>query len=848
MRLKFIPIMMFAASAYFHAQVVPNPATSPATTQAQQTQPGNYILKDIVVDGVKRYSPAQVLRFTGLNKNEHVDIPGQKISNAIKKLWDQNIFSVVEVYVESVEGEQVVLRFKLEDLKELGEIKFQGKGLNKSKQEKYVKDYKLKPGTKITNDLVATLKSKIPNEFVKKGFADAEIHIKDKKNEKDPNLVDWTIELDRGRRIKIDRIDFEGNKSVSSAKLRKKGFKETKQRRFSIGGILKPSRFIKEKYEEDKKHLVNYYQSLGFRDARVVSDSVWRNERNNFQINVKLNEGQKYYIGDIDFVGNTSYSTEVLQKLLGYKKGDIYDAVGFNKKVGEDGGKEDDSDIKSLYLNNGFLFSQVVPVEKSVEGDVVNLEIRINEGEKAAWNKVTWSGNTTTHDHVILRSLETKPGDLFSKSAIKRTYFTLAGMPYFDPQQLGQNVDPQPQDNTVNMHWTLVEKGSSQVQLQAGYGGNSFIGTLGLTFNNFSLKNFLKLKDFKPVPQGDGQTLSIQAQAGMFFQNYGINFTEPWLFGSRPTALSVGTNYSRVNYKDQNGQDMRLNILSATAGLNRRLGWPDDWFSLYTGVQFQLYDFHNYAFQFGNTTEMNGTTRNFSFNIGLSRNSAGFDPIFPTTGSNIEASVKFTPPYSLFSSRDYSRLSPLQKYSWMEFYKVKMKAETFNTVIGKLVFRGMAEMGFMDGYNRELGAPPFERFYMGGVGLFGGRFDGRELIPLRGYENASQTGYTQNSPFDVTPFGGGTIYNRYTAELRYPISMNQTAKIFALGFVEGGNVWNSWGTFNPFQLRRSVGIGVRVSMAAFGLIGFDFAYGFDPTLGSTTPSGWKTHFLMNQSL
>ena len=418
-------------------------------------------------------------------------------------------------------------------------------------------------------------------------------------------------------------------------------------------------------------------------------------------------------------------------------------------------------------------------------------------------------------------------------------------MQFFDPQQVGQQVTPNPQDNTVDIHWTLVEKGSSQVQLQAGYGGGSFIGTLGLTFNNFSLKNFLKFKDFKPVPQGDGQILSIQAQAGQYFQNYGISFTEPWLFGTRPTALSVGVNQSLVRYDDQYGTKQKLNVFSASVGLNRLLRWPDDYFSLYTGIQYQSYDFQNYPFQFGNTTEYNGSAKNFSFNIGLSRNSAGLDPIFPTQGSNIEASVKFTPPYSLFSDKNYSTMTAVEKYKWLEFYKVKLKGDIYNTVVGKMVLRTSAEMGFLNGYNKELGAPPFERFYVGGTGLMGGRYDGRELVPLRGYENASSTGGDLN---DVTPYGGATIYNRFAAELRYPISLNQTAKIFALTFLEGGNAWNSFGKYNPFQLKRSAGFGVRVYMGAFGLIGFDFAYGFDKTLMGTEPSGWKTHFLMNQSL
>lgn len=839
MRYIFIPILIFFTSVSVSAQV----ATTSETTTQNQPQ-SSYVLKDIVVDGVKKFSPAQILRFTGLSKGEMVEIPGQKVSNAIKKLWESDSFSEVEVYVEDIDGQNVVLKFRLQDLMELGEVKFKGKGIGKSKNEKLIKDNSLKPGTKITNNLISTLSTKIPEEYKKKGFADAKITIQDKVNANDPNLIDWTIQVDKGKKIKIAKIEFEGNEQISSNKLKSKGFKDTKQKRLSLKGIFKPSKFIREKYDEDKVNLIKYYNSLGFRDARILSDSVWRNDKG-FNINVKLNEGKKYYIGDISFIGNTSYSTEVLQKLLGYRKGEIYDAVGFNKKVGEDGGKEDDSDIKSLYLNNGYLFSNVVPVEKAVRGDSIDIEIRIKEGEKAAWNRITWSGNTTTHDHVILRSLRTKPGNLFSKLDIKRTYFDLAGMQFFDPQQIGQDVVPNPQDNTVDLHWKLVEKGSSQVQLQAGYGGSSFIGTLGLTFNNFSLRNFMKLKDFKPVPQGDGQTLSVQAQAGQYFKNYSLSFTEPWLFGTRPTALSVGLNHSTVNYTDTYGASQKLNIFSASVGLNKLLNWPDNYFSLYTGIAYQRYNFSNYPFQFGSTTVYDGNVNNFSFNVGLSRNSAGYDPIFPTTGSNVEASVKFTPPYSLFQKKDYSSMTAQEKYKWMEYFKVKLKADSYSEIIGKLVLRSSAEMGFLQGYKKELGAPPFERFYVGGTGLFGGRFDGRELIPLRGYENASTEGGTST---DITPYGGGTIYSRYTAELRYPISMNQTAKIYALTFAEAGNVWNNFSSFNPFQLKRSVGIGVRVYMGAFGLIGFDFAYGFDKYIGGSEPSGWNTHFLMNQSL
>ena len=840
MNFKILPIILLMASM---SQVQGQITQKENATQISEQQSGNYTLQGIVVDGVKKYTPEQILKFTGLYKGEAVEIPGQRISNAIKKLWDTNSFSKVEVYVESVNGEQVVLRFALQDLKELKDVKFIGKGIKKSQNEKLIKENDLKPGTKITENLVSTLQNKIPQQYIKKGFADAKINIQEKASGEDPNLVDWTIEVDKGKKVKIESINFEGNENVSSKKLRKKGFKNTKQKRF-FAGILKPSKLIKDKYEEDKHNLISYYNSLGYRDAKIISDTITRSDKG-FDIKVKLEEGKKYYIGNIEFYGNTVFSTEVLQRLLGYKKGDIYDAVGFNKKVGEDGGKDDDSDLKSLYMNSGYLFSNITPIEKSVDGDSINLEIRITEGERATWNKVTWSGNTTTHDHVILRALRTRPGKLFSKSDIKRTYFDLAGMQFFDPQKIGQEIKPNPQDNTVDIHWTLEEKGSSQIQLQAGYGGNTFIGTLGLTFNNFSLRKFLKFN--KLIPQGDGQTLSLQAQAGQYFQTYSASFVEPWLFGKRPTALSVSFSHSRVKYSDYYGNPMKLNIMSASLGLNKLLEWPDNYFSLYTGLSYQRYSFNNYTFYFGEETLTHGTANNFAFNVSLSRNSAGYDPIFPTTGSNIELSAKFTPPYSAFNNKDYSTMSTADKYRWMEYYKIKFKADAYNEVIGKLVLRTSAEMGFLHGYNKQLGAPPFERFYMGGTGLYSGRYDGRELIPLRGYDDPSTSGGTST---DVTPTGGGILYNRFALELRYPISMSQTAKIYGLAFAEGGNTWKGFNSYNPFKLQRSVGVGVRIYMGAFGLIGFDFAYGIDklPYSTSNTPSGWQTHFLMNQSL
>jgi len=808
---------------------------------------GPFILKNIIVEGTKKYTPEQILNFAGIFKGEELDIPGQILSTAIKKLWEINSFSKVEVYVEEISGNSIVLKFELQDLKELGEVKFVGKGIGKSKNEKYIKDNNLKLGTKITENLATTLSYNISNTYIEKGFADAKISIEENINSSDPNLTDWKINVDKGKRVKISKIIFTGNKNVSSARLRKKGLKNTKKKRFLLG-IFKPSKFIPEKYDEDKKKLIEYYNSLGFRDMKIVSDTIFRNEKG-FNIRLDLDEGKKYYLGDITFSGNTVFPTETLNRILGYKKGDIYDSVGFKKKVGEDGGKEDNSDIASYYMDSGYLFSNVTAIEKSIKNDTINMEIRIHEGTKASWNRVTWSGNDTTHDHVILRSLRTRPGDLFSKANIKRTYFDLAGMSFFDPQKIGQDIKPNPMDNTADIHWNLEEKGASQIQLQAGYGGNSFIGTVGLTFNNFSLKNFLKLKDFKPIPQGDGQILSLQVQTGYYFQNYSISFTEPWLFGTRPTALSVALNYTKYDYSGRysNYADdtQKLGIFTSSVGLNKLLNWPDNYFSLYTGISYQRYKFRDYPFQFGTEILQNGEANNIALNLGLSRNSAGPDPFFKTSGSDVEISAKLSPPYSLFNKKDYNTMSLAEKYKWLEFYKIKIRLDAYNEIIGKLVLRSAIETGFLEGYNNKLGAPPFERYYMGGVGMLNGRYDGREIIPLRGYEDSTSTG---GNPDDVTPYGGGTVYNRINFELRFPISMTQTAKIYALAFAEGGNTWNSWKNYDPFNLKRSVGIGIRVYMGAFGLIGFDFAYGFDKTIGGFTPTGMKTHFLMNQQL
>ena len=802
-----------------------------------------YILKGLDVSGGTPYSTNQILRFTGLQLGEEIEVPGAKINNAIKKLWRTNLFSDVEFFASRVVGNEIYLRVNLIALPKINEVTIEG--VKKSKKEEMLEDNGLEANEKITQNLINQTKINIKNHFVEKGYPDARVDFITTPTEGKNLTEDVKIVVDQGPRVKVKDIIFEGNEEVKSSRLRNKAFKNTT--RTDLRHILKASKLVPEEYQEDKENLIDLYKSYGFRDAKIVSDSIVRVSEDRYVVHVKVEEGNRYYLGDVDFVGNSVYSTEVLQRVFSYNTGDPYDAVGINKKVS---GSEKDDDLHTLYLNNGYLFSDVTPIEKSVKNDTIDLEIRIREGEQATWNRVTFNGNTQTHDHVIARELYTLPGDLFSKSDIQRTYFKLGSLGFFDPQQISQEINPNMEDNTVDIDWKLAPKSSSQIELQGGYGGGRFIGTLGLTFQNFSIGNLFKGEAWRPVPLGDGQALSIRAQAGSYFSNYSVSFTEPWIGGSRPTALSLSvynSNFENLYSSDES----KLRILGASVGLNKLLTWPDDYFRLSQSVSYQNYDFENYRYNIGSIQYENGISHNLAYQIGLSRLSAGNDPVFPTYGSDFNVSLKLTPPYSLLNkNKDYAALQEAGDfeglYKWLEYYKVQFSGNWYTEIIGKLVLRTGAEFGFLGSYNKDIGVSPFERFFMGGTGLQANRFDGREIVPLRGYEDFTDGGGQAGR--DITPLGGGTVYDKFLLELRYPITMGQQAKIFGLGFFEAGNTWSDKSEFKPFELKRSAGFGVRVFMSAFGMLGFDFGYGFDPYLNSgTEASGWQTHFIFGQS-
>lgn len=801
-----------------------------------------YTLGGLEISGDAPFSSKQILRFTGLEVGEEIEVPGAKINNALKKLWRTKQFSDVELYATKIVDNKIFLKAHLVGLPKMNEISVEG--VKKSKREDIIKDNKLKKGIKITQNTVNQTINNIKEGLTEKGYPDAKVNFNTKDVEGKTLTQDVDIVVDRGGRVKVEEIIIEGNKSIRAGKLRRKGFKNTRQ--VSIFNIFNSSKLIPEKYEEDKKTLIDVYKSYGFRDAKIVYDSVYKVSPNRYVVKVKVDEGSRYYLGDVNFVGNSVYSTEVLERVFSYKKGDAFDAVGINKKVT---GSDKDDDIHTVYLDNGYLFSNVRPIEKHVKNDTIDLEIQIQEGEQATWNRVTFKGNNQTHDHVIARELMTQPGDLFSKRDIKRTFYKLGALGFFDPQQITQDIRPNPETNTVDIEWGLAHKSSSQIEIQGGYGGNRFIGTLGLTFQNFSIKNLFKGKAWRPVPLGDGQSLSIRAQAGSYFSNYSISFTEPWIGGSRPTALSLSvynSNYRNLYVKDNSG----LTILGASVGLNKLLSWPDDYFRLSQSISYQNYSFDNYPYNVGTLKYENGQSNNLAYQIGISRLSAGPDPVFPQNGSDFNLSLKLTPPYSLLnSSKDYQGLRDNEEfeklYKWLEYYKIQFSGNWYKEIAGKLVLRAGGEFGYLGTYNKVVGISPFERFFMGGTGLQANRFDGREIIPMRGYEDFTNAG--GQSGRDITPLGGGTIYNKYLMELRYPITMGQQAKIFALTFLEAGNTWSDQRKYSPFELKRSAGVGVRVFMAAFGMLGFDFGYGFDSYINSPDrASGWQTHFIFGQ--
>jgi len=808
-----------------------------------------YTIDTIVVSGIKTFSDQTVISYSQLRKGQKINIPGDEISSIINKLWNLQLFSDINFYINQIEDNRVALEIEIEELPSLSEVKING--IKKGKIEPIIKETELKAGKKLSESFLANTKNYIINKFQKEGFLNTKVAFNTIADTINSNSFKMVVNVDLGERVKIKAINFEGNEVFNDKKLRSK-LKKTKQKwplRF-----WKKSKFIEEDFEEGKQNLLDFYKERGYRDARIVNDTLLINEDNTISINFDMEEGNQYYFGDISYLGNSIYTDFQLNQVLGIKKGDTYDGVLLKKRIADD--KPDANDLTNLYQNNGYLFSNINAVEVSAENDTINFEIRVSEGKLASFNKISVVGNTKTNDHVIYRELRTKPGELYSKDMVVRTVRELGQLGFFDAENINpdfKNVNPNA--GTVDIEYGLVEAGASQIELQGGYGGGGFIGTLGLSFNNFSLKNIFDIDTYKPLPMGDGQSLSLRLQASQFYSTYSFSFAEPWMGGREPVQFSTSLSHTiqyRYDYLTGRADESQyFQISGLTLGLAKRLKVPDDFFTLSQAISYQYYDLNNYytgLFTFGD-----GSANNLNYTVSLSRNNTFTNPIFPIGGSKFTVSGKFTPPYSLINGIDFSDLESRkefqlpngdpnmakidqEKFRWLEYYKFKFSGEWYTSIIGKLVFKAQTDFGFIGAYNQERGSIPFERFYLGGDGMQMFAMDGRETIALRGYKNQS-----------LSSRDGSLLYNKFTFELRYPITLKPSASIFALSFLESGNGYDSFRDFNPFNSKRSAGLGVRIFMPAFGLLGIDFGYGFDSTnLNNENANGWETHFIIGQ--
>ena len=814
-----------------------------------------YVIDSIQVIGLKSFNKKTVISYSGLRRGQKVRLPGDQISSVINKLWNLDLFSDINFYATNVKEYSLTLQIEIEELPTLNEVKIYG--LKKGKIQGIINDTELEKGKKLSESFLTNTKNYLTNKFKKEGFLNTKVTLNTVPDSTNVNSFNMVVNIDRGNRVKISDIVFNGNEQFKGNKLASK-LKNTKKRAFYR--FWKSSKFIPDDFEEDKQGLIDFFKEKGYRDARILKDSVIVNPDNTLTLQFDVEEGNRYYFGDISFLGNAAYTDYQLSSVLGIKKGDPYNGVLLKKRIADDT-KPDGQDISNLYQNSGYLFSNINAVEVSAVEDTINFEIRVTEGKIASFNKITVVGNEKTNDHVIYRELRTKPGELYSKDKVVRTVRELGQLGFFDAEQISpdfKNVDPNA--GTVDIEFGLQESGASQIELQGGYGGGGFIGTLGLSFNNFSMRNIFDKESYKPVPSGDGQKLSLRLQASQFFNTYSFTFAEPWLGGRQPVQFS--TSLSRTNqfrydfFTGRADKSQSFEISSITIGLAKRLRVPDDYFTLSQALTYQYYNLKNYftgLFTFGD-----GVSNNISYTVSLSRNNTYTNPIFPMGGSNFVISGKFTPPYSLFNEIDYENIGNLpayqsinsegemvadqgkidqEKFRFLEYYKIKFSGTWYTKIIDKLVLKTQTDFGFLGSYNSQRGDIPFERFYLGGDGMANNfALDGRETIALRGYPNQS-----------LSSRDGSTLYNKFSLELRYPITLKPSASIYALSFLESGRGYQGFRNFNPFNANRSAGAGVRIFMPAFGLLGIDFAYGFDNVdLTQSTPNGWETHFIIGQ--
>ncbi|MEG2369944.1 MAG: POTRA domain-containing protein [Alistipes sp.] len=804
--------------------------------------PQRYYIRNVNIRGVKYLNHDIIKASASLVPGDSIYLPSSFISNVITRLWTQNRFADVKVGA-AIDGDSLDLEVFLQERPRVSKWAFEG--VTKGKQKDLMEKLKLKPGNALSDYVIDKNKKLIKAYFSEKGFRHAEVETRIDNDTLRPQIVKVTFIVKRNNKVKIGKINFIGNEQFKDKRLRKT-FKKTHQKSINI---FRGTKLNESDYADDKELLIDFYNSKGFRNATILADSVYTIDDKHLGIDINVSEGNKYFIRNITWVGNSIYNTEFLQSMFGVHKGDTYDKKSMHKQLGI--GKEVDpegSSVSSLYQNEGYLMSQIEPAEVIIGRDSIDLEVKVFEGKQFTINDVDISGNVRVDDEVIRRELRTFPGELYNRALLMQTMRTLSSMGHFNPEKIMPDIKPV-SNELVNVAWPLEEQASDQFNVAGGWGSGTFVGSVGITLNNLSMKNLFKKGSWRPYPMGQNQRLSLSAQTnGTYYKAFAFSFTDPWLGGKKPNSFTLSAHYSESNnaYYVWQKSTQYFRSYGIAAGLGKRLNWPDPYFTLYAELNYERYalkDWNSFVLE-------NGSANLFSLKLVFARNSID-QPIYPRRGSEFSASVQFTPPYSLWDGKDYAALAKTaegsskdadaanqERYRWIEFHKWQFKAQWFQALSpnSNLVLMLKAEMGFLGNYNKHK-VSPFERFEVGGDGMSGYNMYGIDIISMRGYEDGA-----------LDPVGSSysCAYNKYTVELRYPIILKPSSQIYVLGFLEGGNAFDSWRSFSPFKIKRAAGVGVRLYLPVVGMLGIDWGYGFDAPAGQTERSGSQFHFVMGQ--
>ena len=826
--------------------------------------PKKYIVGGVSVEGREHVSEQQILQISGLQKGMEVTVPSDDLSSVVKRLWLQRMFEDVTLSIDSIAPSRDTAFFKISVIERPRVSRWTFSGVKSGEEKELRERLNFRRGSEFSEYVAKTATDIIKRYYKEKGFLNVAVEVNTKRDTMVRSAIRVQFAVDRGEKVKIKTITFKGADHVKESKM-VRSMKKTRDGR--LMNFFSSKKFNETEYINDKKALISVFNEAGYRDARIVKDTMYYVEPGRLQIDFEIDEGKQYYFRDITWTGNSVFTSQGLNEILMIKKGDVYDVVTMEKRL-YGGGKETEGNVSTLYRDNGYLFFNVQPVELNIEGDSVDVEIRVVEGKPATLNNIIINGNDLTNERVIRRQLFTRPGDLFTQTAFERSIREIASMGQFDPESItdpntGYSIIQDPMNSTVDLVYNVTEKPSSQLELSGGWGGNTFVATVGVSFNNFSTRRFFDKTAWRPVPLGDAQNLAIRFQTnGTYYTSLSASFSEPWLFGKKPTSLSMSLYYTRQTmsnlYFNILNNEQYMEVYGFAAGLGNRLKWPDNYFVLYNQLSWQTYKLQDWPYNFLFDT---GLSHNLSYTLSLSRNSTD-QQIYPRVGSDFSFAVQFTPPYSLLRKKDYGRLdaegNPVRvsdpkeidynfqtsqdRYRWIEYHKWTFKGALYTKLVGDLVLMARAQFGYLGYYNRKWGYSPFEGFRVGGDGMSGYDTYGSEIISLRGYENYSLTPLA-DSDYSSGNYYAGNVYDKFTVELRYPLILQPQSTIYALLFLEGGNAWADIRKFNPFQIRRSAGVGVRVFLPMIGLLGVDWGYGFDNHDGN---GGSQFHFVIGQ--